>query len=79
MPEAKYRIGQTVEYQEDGGICECTLDAYSCDARWEKATLTITKVIKQPSLEGDYVVGDQFSVEHRIDVGVWGGDWHIRA
>lgn len=70
-------IGKSVLYREDGGQARCTVLAYSNDSKEESATLRIDEVVSQPRIGGEYVVGDEFSVMHRLDVGAWGGDWSI--
>jgi hypothetical protein len=72
----KFAVGDVVSYHEDGGICMCKLTAYKKDDKEEEATVQILEVIRQPGV-GHYKVGDSFEVWHRVDMGGWGGDWHI--
>lgn len=71
------KAGDCVEYHEDGGICNCELLSYErVEGDKESAKLKILQVIGQPRI-GEYVVGDEFEVWHKIGQGCWGGDWHI--
>ena len=72
-----FKVGDTVSYHEDGGVCLCELVAYEKTDTQESATLKIVHVDRQPSF-GEYIVGEEFSVMHRTAIGGWGGDWHIR-
>jgi hypothetical protein len=71
--------GDIVEYHEDGGVCECLVLKYVNDGKEESATLRVVAVYAHPCIGGPYVVGEEHSVWHRLDVGGFGGDWRIVA
>jgi hypothetical protein len=70
------QVGDKVLYHEDGGAAVCELVKYERTNTDENATLKILEVQQQPFI-GEYIVGEEFEVWHRVDMGGWGGDWRI--